>query len=173
MIHKNIRLVVLVYILLTVQVLVTSLVPIGGPQPQLILPLCVYLGITRFSIASSLVVFGSGLLVDGLAGAVVGPWAGASVVAFLCAGLIARGAFFPSLPLFAGVLMVASSLAFAVFHGLHLADTRIVPPVSLIFAESASTVAVGVFLIFFIRWWLEPSSARAPGDTHRGARRYV
>jgi hypothetical protein len=116
MIKRKLRIVLVLFGLLLAQVVMAPYLAIGGAQPQFSIPLCVYLGITGFSIQSALGVFGWGLVMDCLTGAVVGPWAGGSVAAFLFAGLTARSAFLPSLPIVAGVLFLASLLAFGVFH---------------------------------------------------------
>jgi rod shape-determining protein MreD len=172
MIKRKLRIVLLLFSLLLAQVVVAPYFSLGGAQPQFSIPLCVYLGITRFSISSALGAFGWGLVMDCLTGSVVGPWAGGSIAAFLFAGLTARSAFLPSLPIVAGVLFLASLIAFEIFHGLHLADTAVTPTISLVLGEVAITTLTGLALVWFIRWWLEPSPGRTSRDPHHGARRY-
>jgi hypothetical protein len=55
---------------------------------------------------------------------------------------------------------------------LHLADTVATPTISLVLGEVAITTLTGLALVWFIRWWLEPSPGRASRDPHHGARRY-
>ena len=169
MIKRKLRIVLVLFGLLFAQVVMAPYLSIVGAQPQFSIPLCVYLGITRFSILSAFGAFGWGLVMDCLTGSVVGPWAGGNIAAFLFAGLTARR---PSLPIVAGVLFLASLLAFGVFHGLHMADTVAIPSMSLILGEAAITTFTGLGLMWFLRCWLEPSPARASRGPHHGARRY-
>jgi rod shape-determining protein MreD len=172
MIKRKLRIVLALFSLLLAQVVVAPYLSIGGAQPQVSIPLSVYLGLTRFSVSSALGAFGWGLVMDCLTGSVVGPWAGGSIAAFLFAGLTARGAFLPTPPIVAGVLFLASVFAFGVFHGLHLADTTVTPTISLVLGEAAITTLTGLPLVWFIRKWLEPFSRSASRDPHHGARRY-
>lgn len=167
------RLLVLVYGLLIAQRILGSYIPVGWPHPQLMIPLCVYLGMTRFSPMSALVVSGSGLFVDALSGPILGPWAGASVAAFLVGGAIAGRGTFSSVGLI-GVMMLGGALvSFGVFHAMHLADTSLVPSGSLIVGESFVTAVAGTVGIPAIRWWLEPKRGRSRGDARHGARHYA
>lgn len=172
MIKRKLRIVLVLFSLLLAQVVIAPHFSFVGAQPQFPISLCVYLGITRFSIPSALGAFGIGLVMDCLIGSVVGPWAGGSIAAFIFAGLTARGPFLPSLPVVAGVLFLSSLLGFGMFYGLHLADTATTPNVSRILREASTTALTGLALLRFIRRWLEPLSWRTSRDPYHGARRY-
>lgn len=167
------RLAVLVYVVLVAQRILGSYVPFGLAHPQLMIPVCVYLGTTRFSAMSALTVCGSGLLMDSLSGSMLGPWAGANVAAFWVAGAIANRGVSSSLALASVMMFVAALVSFGVFHVMHMADTAIVPPVSLMIQESLMTAIAGVVCIPAIRRWLEPSRGWHRGDARHGARHYA
>jgi hypothetical protein len=163
----------LLLVLITAQRLMASYVPLGWVHPQLLLPVCVYLGIVQFSVRGALSAFGCGVLMDGVTGAVIGPWAGGSIVAFMVAGVVARSSVFPSRGAFAGVLCGASLAAFGVFHGMQLAITQLFPSIGSLFEEAFMTTVAGVVTLSFIRWWLEPRRVHNRGNAGHGARRYV
>ena len=167
------RLVVLVYGLLIAQRILGAYVPMGWVHPQLMLPLCVYLGMTRFSVRSAVVVFGSGLLMDAIGGPILGPWAGASISAFFVAGMVSRRVVLPSAGLSGVVLFVGAFLSFCVFHAMHLADTSAMPPLRLIVEEAFMTALGGAIVVPAIRWWLEPRRGRRQGDARYSARQYA
>lgn len=167
------RLSVLVYGLLLAQRLLGNYIPSGWSHPQLMIPLCVYLGITRFSPMNALVVGGTGLLMDGLSGAILGPWSGASVAAFLVGGLIAGRGAFPSMGLFSAMLFAGALASFGVFHAMHLADTSLLPSGAVIVEESFMTALAGVMCIPAIRWWVEPKRGCRRSDARHGARHYA
>jgi hypothetical protein len=163
----------LILVLIIAQRLVASYLPLGWVHPQLLLPVCVYLGIVRFSVRGALSAFGCGLLMDGITGAVIGPWAGGSIVAFAVSGVVARSSVFPSRSVFAGVLCGASLAAFGVFHGMQLAVTQLFPPIGSLLGEALMTTVAGVGALSLIRWWLEPRRSHNRGSGGHGARRYV
>jgi cell shape-determining protein MreD len=160
------RLLFLVYGLLILQKTVTWWIPSDWSHPQLVLPLCTYLGISRFSITNTLAVFLIGLVMDAATGVVIGPWAGGGLAAYIFSGLFARNINLPALNISKGklssqvvfivVMFLSSMIAFAFFHGLQSADLGKFPEIRDLFIESFFSVAAGFFLLPIIRKFVEP-----------------